>query len=81
MPLGVRPGVGGDEHGLLHVLDPGRPSAAASKASTGSRSQQTGGAKTLLRHWSYAIGSGLLLRGGVAQVHLQTSGPAPPAER
>ena len=49
-----------------------------SNASTVSMSQETGGPKTLLRHWSWAMASGLVLRRRPAEVDLQP-GRAPTA--
>ena len=49
----------------------------ASNVSARSRSQQTGGGNTLLRHWSCAMRLGLGLVRRPAQVHLQVQRPAP----
>ena len=49
-----------------------------SKASTVSTSQETGGPKTLLRHWSWAMARAVVLRGRPAEVDLQ-AGRAPTA--
>ena len=48
----VRREVGGDEHALAHVLGPHVAARPRRTASTVSRSQQSGGSKTFVRHWS-----------------------------
>ncbi len=60
-----------DEHRVAHGLGADVLADLRRSASTVSRSQQTGGPNTLLRHWSWAIASAVVVVARVRQVHLQ----------